>query len=145
MPDLSPLMESDPDLCARIVLAMLGGARWEQVHAGGWWHLTIGTRGDCGTLDRRHFVPDFALPDPLNDDGDAWRLMMRERIDIKHDEDTGDVMALSWDEAAPGFGCIHEVRHAGSRRAVRDAALHKRKDGHLSHIIRPLLEQLERA
>lgn len=146
MPPAERILSLPPEQAACIVLADIGGARWEQVerrtawHEIGDWHLRspIGTcwvalfqRGGVWAAQAYH-----GLPNPFTDPAAAWELETRERLHVRPQSD-------GWAMRGPDL-TDRWVAHADRKHAAVLAVLHKyASDPRYSALIPPLLKKME--
>jgi hypothetical protein len=137
-PDLSALLESDPETVAHLILAEIGGATWNG--RSGVWVLV------CENLLRAYaWIADDdpaprvtnSLPRPLHDDGDVWRLMIRESLRPRR---TGPTWWRVW-WVEPGNSGYCEGPDP-RRQAVKAALTKYADDPRWSSLIPSVIERL---
>jgi hypothetical protein len=143
-PDLYFLLDKEPETVAHLLLAEIGGATWRKHSGGDWWLIRPTFGGGFRDLfalwaGATRWEPTD-LPRPLHDDGDAWRLTMREELAVgpRRLDDPGQGYMVLIDFHDPG------VIHMDPRRAVVLAALRKHDhDARWADLIPALLSRLE--
>jgi hypothetical protein len=144
-PNLLPLLDREPETVAHITLAEIGRlAEWQReidrwrlypLVAAPVNHVVAGLA--C-LRDDGEFL-DFGVPRPLHDDGDAWRLMVREGLRPRRTGPTWWRVEWTSEKGRAGF-----TEGPDPRRQAVLAALHRNSaDPRWSGIIPSLIERLE--